>query len=1151
MADLEMPAARGTLSVALARVAWRCGAVATPSPPLWVVVQLAGLERFWFPPDDDNACTVSVALADGDCDADFEYQQSSRALPLARDTVEVLAAAQLQLLVFCGDSRARETDALLGELRLPLVGVVLGETLEQRVVLEAASTADYEHVEVDVCVQLDANLADFVTGCRVLRLRALSVLSLPKEWTLPSESDDDALRVCAAPDRNLATYELEIRLPAVASQSSVDDAAVDTIVVSGGKLQYEPATESRIAVAATEDEAEVAAGAAGLTGAWRIAFSEPAEHTRVYLKDAVERLKDFLSVEKHVGVTLRRTYAESTAKVPETSTASVRMYLSDLVRPGATVALVSVAIDNVRPVAKEALEQELAGVSSADEKKKLQAALAEYESTTQQAAAVSSALAAAGTRLEATIEVLNAPLVLQPPLALVYPAASIEELISPRDLLEERERQENPLADLRAELRRVVLTLLHEYEAASLSQTPAFSSDMSAPDAVDASRERDERKQQLIFRLNTHGIYHNFKEALKKRVVPVIRDRFARSEFAAAASDSDSINDTDSSGRGAGDGPANATANVNATTNTEYFGRLYTLVMREVHAVLHEVVYADLDALEQTSASALGRPTPGDIAAVLDELKLKALENQVVGDAAKSERLHLDRIAFAEQAHTRQSAAPPHGRQDTLHVPSPHALESVWYDYARFSLAQSDLDTAGASLRQSLSLNARALPALLTTAALLCELRDFVRAESVAKASVAEALAAYSAAPTGLSVALAHALLALYFVQSGRDVTGNLTLFELLKAQQALQRDGAKWASACVGSVWLCLAEFAHELSLRVVTRAALQLSDASRKPRDVLSSHERVTKRAVEAELALLAGDADHAAKLLHDALAIDPSHPLAWLVLARAYTLKESASEPAVECLRRALEARARLPSDALRLGLFVHLGLALLQASQFADAEAVFLQACSDGFRVASSWLGVGIACLRQEKWAAAHVALAEANRLDAANADVWGYLALLALSAPPLVRAPEEAAAKRFVAQALRHELRNPALLRELSNGFVAIDRLEDAEKLLRRSLACQESSLTRKTLADVLAAQNCAEDALRQYQQALAASAGVSERCALLEACAKLLTTLGRPDAAAEYRGMAAQFLIEQQLEQQEEQQQSQQQQEHKEVAAEL
>lgn len=848
----------------------------------------------------------------------------------------------------------------------------------------------------------------------------------------------------------------------------------------------------------------------------------------------MDRLVDFIHIEKHIDGTLRRTVAETAAaKLPDVLTSSVRIHLAELVRPGNSRMLACVKIKDVRPVPRESLEQELASVASNDEKKKIQAALADYESVAQQAALLSSALSASGTQIESIIEIFNSPLVLEPPAVPLPSSMSIEEMIPQRDLVEEHEQRTDSIADLRTEIRRVVVTLLREYD-------DSFHASHSSSDLAGNSSGRDDKKQKLIFKLNTQGVYHNFKETLKKRIIPVIRDRFARSETADDAEEDDKEADEpqlqlDGNGSSS-DTQQQPKAN---EKKKEYFGHLYALVMEEVHTVLHEAIYCDIDALEKTSASMQSKPSEKEIAAVLDSLKLKAMENEANGDAEKSETMYLDRIAYAEEHalllcddhshHQHQSHNALH--HGTAH-PSPNALESVWYDYARFSLVQGDFEKAGTNLRQCLSLNAHALPALLGYTSLLCELKDFVHAEGFGKTTVTQALAAYSASTfSGVTkriwtdVVLAHALLAFYFVQSGKDTTGNLALFELLKAQQILQRDGGEhYKNACLSSVWIFLIEYTHELKLRSVTQSALQCADSFRKSRDVLSAQERVIKRAIEADLSLASGESDRAVKLLRDALEIDPSHPFAWLVLGKAYLLKENQTETAIECLQRALGNHRSLRSDELRLGLYVHLGLVLLQASQFAPAETVFLQSC-DEFRVASNWLGVGIACLRMEKWEPAHMALAEANRLDASNPDVWGYLALLALSASPQITARGESEAKRFVEQALRYNLSNPVLLRELSNGFIAIDRLEDAEKLLRRSLVCQDSSLTRKTLADVLAAQNCAEDALRQYKQTLDASDSVRERCGLLEECAKLLTTLGRPEEANEYRKMANQFQI--------------------------
>ena len=93
------------------------------------------------------------------------------------------------------------------------------------------------------------------------------------------------------------------------------------------------------------------------------------------------------------------------------------------------------------------------------------------------------------------------------------------------------------------------------------------------------------------------------------------------------------------------------------------------------------------------------------------------------------------------------------------------------------------------------------------------------------------------------------------------------------------------------------------------------------------------------------------------------------------------------------------------------------------------------------------------------------------------------------------------------------------MREIANAYTALDQLHQAESLLRRSLVLQDSSITRRMLADLLSAQNFAESALREYQVTLQSTKDSKERVELLEKCHKLLTTLGRNEESSEYRQM--------------------------------
>ncbi|KAG1692864.1 hypothetical protein DVH05_024153 [Phytophthora capsici] len=1055
--------------------------------------------------------TKSLTISAMNCGQEIqvEYNQSSRAVPLTTEAMKELVKTQLSLSIYSGKTRTPATDFLLSKTLVPLKMPLLGYMKTQKV--ELVSTGEMFVVELDV--QCDVALADFMLGARVLEVKVPRVLNLPAEWAaLNCMSNEEALQFCTSVENNVACYELEVALPRLDETSDTkfgggDEGGAspykfDITVLKGGKLHFEPALGESEKAALQLDtgsegqEERPATPVSTLSGEWSVQFPPTTIISTLYFKSSVELLIEFLTVEKHVGGVLRRSLSINTSgKSIDVITADFNLQLNELLAPGATHIVPKAPLRAISPISRAVLEQELASAASNDDKKKFQAALADYDTTVQQVASLATTILDSGTHVEVAVEILHTPLVLQPSQILGPPAKSIIELIPPRDLEAETEDRRDIYKDLRTEIRLVVASLLREYEDAfrdSGDMKPGMDTC-----SADAPALRDDKRQTLVYRLNTQGVYHTFKESLKKRIVPVIREAFARSEVSSEENDEDGRTQPD-------------------------------------EKTVEEKKKEKFDSnglLEMAHATAEGRPSLPEISSVLEVLRLKTVENEVSGDFEKCELLHLDRIAYAEQHAAQVKTYTKHQKIADADIPSStKLLVGVWYDYARFCIVQAKLDKAGAALQQCLRLNPHATQALIALIAVQCELRDFTRAEPLVRNAVFEAEdGAQKDQVNGTELsALAHTLLAFFFSQfEGKDLTGNLALLELLKALSILQNISGSSKHkdySCVSAVWIYLAEYAHECKLWGITQRALQLADSHLKSRDVLSGELRVLKRAMEAELCLRGGDAGsiQAIKLLQEALEVDSSHPVAWLTLGKVYLQQDSQTKTAIECLQRALEHRDTLTTEEQRLGLYLRLGLALLNSLQFETAEATFLLGC-DEFRVASTWLGVGIACLRLENWECAELALAEANRLDTSNPDVWGYLALLALSTRASM---SEKDVQHFVSQALRHNLSNPALLRELSNAFVAIDRLESAEKLLRRSLVCQDSSLTRKTLADVLAAQNCAEDALRQYIQSLDVTEDVGERCALLEKCAQLLTTLGRPEEANEYRSMVKQFQTE-------------------------
>ncbi|TMW60368.1 hypothetical protein Poli38472_000410 [Pythium oligandrum] len=1077
----------GTFSVALQSIT-QLGANASDVKSFWGAVQVedatgAPLETFWFLSDDENVMTKSVELFPEEA-RELEYLQNSRAVPLTKASMDTLMWANVRVFVYAGTTRSKTTDECFGSTTVAFLPAMLGERVSET--LSIRSAAGDEEIHVGIRLQCDVDLLDFALGARVLRLHSLTITNIPTDWTIPSETDDDAVKNCGATERNPAIYELDVHLPDCYNATT----SYEAIRFTSGKLVYEPGSS-----AVSEEEP-----APGLTGNWLIVFPPPASSSKLYLKPALDRLVDYLHVEKALSAVLRRTNVDHNGRV----SASLQFRVADLVLPGTSQLAIATPIKRVLPLPKEALEQELANATANEEKKRLQALINDYDTVIAQAATtLSTAMKHAKTSAECAIQVLNTPLLPLPP-PNVAPGKRIDELIPSRDLMEEFEQHKDVISDLRTELRHVVLSVLREYEDQTTN---------SQQNSGVALLAREDKRQRIIFNLNSKGTYHEFKEKLKKRIVPLIRERFAPldDDDNNAAEHEGTMNGAISSGK---EGES-SNSRVNAKKK-EYFAQLFASLMEHVHAILHETFYANATALEKAHADQQPRDEQ-KITSQLQMLWLQALENEVNGDINKSETKHLDRIAFAEARSLDEQAA---GKKAT--TPS---LSEVWYDYATFCLRQNTFEKAGSALRQCLALDASGVSALLAYGALLCELRDYVTAEEILKNAVAQSLKSFVEPEHTIT---GHALLALYYSQSGRDSTGNLALFELLKAQSRLSDVSNDGQPPCLSAIWIFLADKTHKWRLRGITQVALGLSDQYHKSRDVLTREERVLKRVIHAEMLSNAGEGDAAMPLLQEALLVDDTHPLARLVQAKTYLQLESQTQAAIDALTRALDQLNRLQDTERCLSVYVHLGLALLQTSQFSRAKETFLCA-SEAYATASHWLGVAIACFRLEDADGARLALAGANRLDACNPEIWGYMALVALSrsTPTPLSSQQEANAKRFVAQALRYQLRNPVLLRELSSAFVALDRLEDAEKLLRRVLVYQDSSLTRKTLADVLAAQNCAEDALMAYKRSLDECQNVLERAELLEKCAELLVTLGRPDEAHEYRQMADQFTTQQ------------------------
>ena len=225
--------------------------------------------------------------------------------------------------------------------------------------------------------------------------------------------------------------------------------------------------------------------------------------------------------------------------------------------------------------------------------------------------------------------------------------------------------------------------------------------------------------------------------------------------------------------------------------------------------------------------------------------------------------------------------------------------------------------------------------------------------------------------------------------------------------------------------------EFGVSPAAPVFIRYAIQRAEAA----ELLSERELdAAVRAMEESVLISEEDDDKVRSLL-------------WVAGVNAdYPLDDHAA--AIDSYIRAIhtgeEKPYLIPLDAL-----VRLGKLLIEGARYTEALEFLLFGCRLYAFSSTLFKLVGLTSLRLGKLEDAEDALYEANLLDNRSPEVWGYLCLLCLTCG----AHREKEAELSLVQALRLGLDSNSLLRELAVAYMAADKLQVAEDLVRRATVC--------------------------------------------------------------------------------------------------
>ena len=581
---------------------------------------------------------------------------------------------------------------------------------------------------------------------------------------------------------------------------------------------------------------------------------------------------------------------------------------------------------------------------------------------------------------------------------------------------------------------------------------------------------REERRRQLLYQLNTGGKYHDFRQRLKRSVSRLVKERF----------------------------PSKAALARDSLEYDKFMTDLYSYLMEEVTKVINlafqsaegspvDTINNNPDENTDVEREIVG--SGGNTKTVLDRMASLALEAELNDEFEIAAKNFQDYVAASEDAAKRRYVrAVPGGGADP------------WLAYAMYCCRRGDLAKAKECCREAVALSlpdaekkvedegvvVRGAPALLLQGSILAEENSEIK----------QAIVMFKAAAVENEVAtpeadLAFTLQALCFNMSGKTRKASKALLEATasgKQEIDLYHEAVEYL---LKSCLTTQAVVALRLAAAAGTDGGLNeddngMQDSLAWTAMKMTREQRIRHMWLCGLSYISMGALDDGQKALEAAIELEEKCPEAWALLGHLKFMqgKNIDARNAYQTALPLLEAQSSKPVS-LMTGLvqvYIRLGKLYLEEKEFyGSAKEVYLRCCKR-MPSASVWLGVGKACMKLGSMQEAEEALAEANIVDNKNPLVWGNLALVCLKSNP-VRNVE---ADQSVRQALKLNLADPSLLHDIGSTYADNGRFEQAEQLLRRSLAAggKKSSEVRLLLAKVLQYQNKYEIAIKEYKQVL-------------------------------------------------------------------